>query len=114
MRSNLNMPPFLPAWGGNRDYDMDAPITVFGAIQARTVGMWELFSLHKKKKKQSREALSECVPDCVLQVKHYWRIILLLTLCTAHPVSGVSKQPTRSSKVISNLLLSITVTYSNV
>ncbi|KAF7699929.1 ubiquitin associated and SH3 domain containing Bb [Silurus meridionalis] len=38
VRSNLNMPPFLPAWGGNRDYDMDAPITVFGAIQARTVG----------------------------------------------------------------------------
>lgn len=33
------MPPFLPAWGGNRDYDMDAPITVFGAIQARTVGV---------------------------------------------------------------------------
>lgn len=45
MRSNLNMPPFLPAWGGKRDYDMDAPITVFGAIQARTVGMWELFVL---------------------------------------------------------------------
>lgn len=46
VRSNLNMPPFLPAWGGNRDYDMDAPITVFGEIQARTVGMSELFVLH--------------------------------------------------------------------
>ncbi|XP_017568530.1 ubiquitin associated and SH3 domain containing Bb isoform X1 [Pygocentrus nattereri] len=39
VRTNLNMPPFLPAWGGgHRDYDMDAPITVFGAMQARTVG----------------------------------------------------------------------------
>uniref|UniRef100_A0A4W4GF65 Ubiquitin associated and SH3 domain containing Bb n=1 Tax=Electrophorus electricus TaxID=8005 RepID=A0A4W4GF65_ELEEL len=39
VRSNLNMPPFLPAWaGGHRDYDMDAPITVVGATQARTVG----------------------------------------------------------------------------
>ncbi|XP_072548242.1 ubiquitin associated and SH3 domain containing Bb [Salminus brasiliensis] len=39
VRTNLNMPPFLPAWGGgHRDYDMDAPITVFGATQARTVG----------------------------------------------------------------------------
>ncbi|XP_076832473.1 ubiquitin associated and SH3 domain containing Bb isoform X2 [Brachyhypopomus gauderio] len=39
VRSNLNMPPSLPAWsGGHRDYDMDAPITVFGATQARTVG----------------------------------------------------------------------------
>ncbi|KAI4895581.1 hypothetical protein NFI96_015673 [Prochilodus magdalenae] len=40
VRTNLNMPPVLPAWaGGHRDYDMDAPITVFGATQARTVGM---------------------------------------------------------------------------
>lgn len=40
VRSNLNMPPSLPLWGGQRDYDMDAPITVFGSVQARLVGMW--------------------------------------------------------------------------
>uniref|UniRef100_A0A3P8QDA3 Ubiquitin associated and SH3 domain containing Bb n=1 Tax=Astatotilapia calliptera TaxID=8154 RepID=A0A3P8QDA3_ASTCA len=38
VRSNLNMPPSLPLWGGQRDYDMDAPITVFGSTQARLVG----------------------------------------------------------------------------
>ncbi|XP_037312268.2 ubiquitin associated and SH3 domain containing Bb [Pungitius pungitius] len=38
VRSNLNMPPCLPLWGGQRDYDMDAPITVFGSTQARLVG----------------------------------------------------------------------------
>lgn len=39
VRSNLNMPPSLPMWGGQRDYDMDAPITVTGCTQARLVGM---------------------------------------------------------------------------
>ncbi|CAL8359997.1 unnamed protein product [Merluccius merluccius] len=39
MRSNLNMPPSLPLWGGGqKDYDMDAPITVLGSTQARLVG----------------------------------------------------------------------------
>ncbi|KAJ8266260.1 hypothetical protein GJAV_G00128400 [Gymnothorax javanicus] len=39
MRTNLNMPPNLPARsGGFRDYDKDGPITVFGATQARLVG----------------------------------------------------------------------------
>ncbi|XP_061574723.1 ubiquitin-associated and SH3 domain-containing protein B-like isoform X2 [Cololabis saira] len=38
VRSNLNMPPSLPLWGAQRDYDMDAPITVFGSSQARLVG----------------------------------------------------------------------------
>ncbi|KAI4814989.1 hypothetical protein KUCAC02_005160 [Chaenocephalus aceratus] len=38
VRSNLNMPPSLPLWGGQRDYDMDAPITVIGSTQARLVG----------------------------------------------------------------------------
>uniref|UniRef100_A0A3Q3GY79 Ubiquitin associated and SH3 domain containing Bb n=1 Tax=Labrus bergylta TaxID=56723 RepID=A0A3Q3GY79_9LABR len=38
VRSNLNMPSSLPLWGGQRDYDMDAPITVFGSTQARLVG----------------------------------------------------------------------------
>lgn len=38
MRSNLNMPSSLPLWGDKRDYDMDAPITVFGTAQARLVG----------------------------------------------------------------------------
>lgn len=32
------MPPSLPLWGDKRDYDMDAPITVFGTTQARLVG----------------------------------------------------------------------------
>lgn len=38
VRSNLNMPPSIPMWGGQRDYDMDAPITVLGCTQARLVG----------------------------------------------------------------------------
>uniref|UniRef100_A0A667Z7S1 Ubiquitin associated and SH3 domain containing B n=1 Tax=Myripristis murdjan TaxID=586833 RepID=A0A667Z7S1_9TELE len=39
VRSNLNMPPSLPARsGGYRDYDKDCPITVFGSTQARLVG----------------------------------------------------------------------------
>ncbi|KAJ8343103.1 hypothetical protein SKAU_G00330310 [Synaphobranchus kaupii] len=39
IRTNLNMPPSLPARsGGYRDYDKDGPITVFGATQARLVG----------------------------------------------------------------------------
>ncbi|KAM7399822.1 hypothetical protein PAMP_019066 [Pampus punctatissimus] len=37
VRSNLNMPPSLPLWGGQRDYDMDSPITVTGSTQARLV-----------------------------------------------------------------------------
>lgn len=33
------MPAALPAWGGaHRDYEMDAPITVVGSTQAKTVG----------------------------------------------------------------------------
>jgi len=40
VRRNLNMPAALPAWGGaHRDYEMDAPITVVGSTQAKTVGM---------------------------------------------------------------------------
>ncbi|KAG8002268.1 Ubiquitin-associated and SH3 domain-containing protein B, partial [Nibea albiflora] len=38
VRSNLNMPSSLPLWGDKRDYDMDAPITVFGSTQARLIG----------------------------------------------------------------------------
>uniref|UniRef100_A0A3P8V128 Ubiquitin associated and SH3 domain containing Bb n=1 Tax=Cynoglossus semilaevis TaxID=244447 RepID=A0A3P8V128_CYNSE len=38
VRSNLNMPPSLPLWGGQRDYDMDTPLTVFGSTQARVIG----------------------------------------------------------------------------
>ncbi|CAG6007613.1 unnamed protein product [Menidia menidia] len=38
VRSNLNMPSSLPLWGGQKDYDMDAPITVFGSTQAQLVG----------------------------------------------------------------------------
>uniref|UniRef100_UPI00398F4B0C ubiquitin-associated and SH3 domain-containing protein B-like isoform X2 n=1 Tax=Pristiophorus japonicus TaxID=55135 RepID=UPI00398F4B0C len=39
IRSNLNMPPVLPQRsGGYRDYEKDAPITVFGCTQARLVG----------------------------------------------------------------------------
>ncbi|KAL0973054.1 hypothetical protein UPYG_G00198290 [Umbra pygmaea] len=39
VRTNLNMPTSLPLWsGGHRDYDMDAPITVFGSTQAQLVG----------------------------------------------------------------------------
>ncbi|KAK1155963.1 ubiquitin-associated and SH3 domain-containing protein B-like [Acipenser oxyrinchus oxyrinchus] len=39
VRSNLNMPASLPQRsGGFRDYDKDAPITVFGSTQARLVG----------------------------------------------------------------------------
>ena len=39
VRTNLNMPPSLPARiGGYRDYDKDGPITVFGSTQARLVG----------------------------------------------------------------------------
>uniref|UniRef100_A0A671NMC1 Ubiquitin-associated and SH3 domain-containing protein B-like n=1 Tax=Sinocyclocheilus anshuiensis TaxID=1608454 RepID=A0A671NMC1_9TELE len=39
VRSNLNMPAALPAWGGaHRDYEMDTPITVVGATQAKIVG----------------------------------------------------------------------------
>uniref|UniRef100_A0A667YPS8 Ubiquitin associated and SH3 domain containing Bb n=1 Tax=Myripristis murdjan TaxID=586833 RepID=A0A667YPS8_9TELE len=40
VRSNLNMPPSLPLWAaGQRDYNMDAPITVLGSTQAQVVGM---------------------------------------------------------------------------
>uniref|UniRef100_A0A669EFW1 Ubiquitin associated and SH3 domain containing B n=1 Tax=Oreochromis niloticus TaxID=8128 RepID=A0A669EFW1_ORENI len=40
IRSNLNMPTSLPARsGGHRDFDKDCPITVFGATQARLVGL---------------------------------------------------------------------------
>lgn len=43
IRSNLNMPPSLPARvGGHRDYDKDCPITVFGTTQARLVGQFSL------------------------------------------------------------------------
>ncbi|XP_056612281.1 ubiquitin associated and SH3 domain containing Bb [Triplophysa dalaica] len=39
VRSNLNMPAVLPAWGkADRMYEMDAPITVVGSTQARIVG----------------------------------------------------------------------------
>ncbi|XP_055516535.1 ubiquitin-associated and SH3 domain-containing protein B-like isoform X1 [Leucoraja erinacea] len=39
IRSNLNMPPSLPQRsGGYKDYEKDAPITVFGCTQARLVG----------------------------------------------------------------------------
>ncbi|NP_001248215.1 ubiquitin-associated and SH3 domain-containing protein B isoform X1 [Macaca fascicularis] len=39
IRSNLNMPHSLPQRsGGFRDYEKDAPITVFGCMQARLVG----------------------------------------------------------------------------
>ncbi|XP_042199880.1 ubiquitin associated and SH3 domain containing Bb isoform X2 [Callorhinchus milii] len=39
IRSNLNMPLTLPQrCGGFRDYEKDAPITVFGCTQARLVG----------------------------------------------------------------------------
>ncbi|KAM4652613.1 ubiquitin-associated and SH3 domain-containing protein B [Discoglossus pictus] len=39
MRTNLNMLPSLPQRsGGFRDYEKDAPITVFGCTQARLVG----------------------------------------------------------------------------
>lgn len=39
MRTNLNMPASLPPRSaGYRDYDKDAPITVFGSMQARLVG----------------------------------------------------------------------------
>ncbi|XP_046891615.1 ubiquitin-associated and SH3 domain-containing protein B-like isoform X2 [Hypomesus transpacificus] len=38
VRSNLNMPPSLPLWGEQRDYNMDAPITVLGSTQAAVVG----------------------------------------------------------------------------
>ncbi|XP_069750815.1 ubiquitin-associated and SH3 domain-containing protein B-like isoform X2 [Narcine bancroftii] len=39
IRSNLNMPPALPQRsGGYKDYEKDAPITVFGCTQARLVG----------------------------------------------------------------------------
>ncbi|XP_018598357.1 ubiquitin-associated and SH3 domain-containing protein B-like isoform X2 [Scleropages formosus] len=39
VRTNLNMPQTLPLRaGGYRDYDKDAPITVFGSTQARLVG----------------------------------------------------------------------------
>ncbi|XP_072835288.2 ubiquitin-associated and SH3 domain-containing protein B isoform X1 [Pogona vitticeps] len=39
MRTNLNMPHSLPQRsGGFRDYEKDAPITVFGCTQARLVG----------------------------------------------------------------------------
>ncbi|MBN3310341.1 UBS3B protein, partial [Amia calva] len=39
VRTNLNMPASLPVRsGGYRDYDKDAPITVFGSTQARLVG----------------------------------------------------------------------------
>lgn len=45
IRSNLNMPPSLPARsGGHRDYDKDCPITVFGSTQARVVGQY-IYSL---------------------------------------------------------------------
>lgn len=46
VRSNLNMPPSLPLWGGQRDYDMDAPITVFGSTQARLVGTSPILPLN--------------------------------------------------------------------
>ncbi|XP_043936974.1 ubiquitin-associated and SH3 domain-containing protein B [Protopterus annectens] len=39
MRTNLNMPASLPPRStGYRDYDKDAPITVFGSTQARLIG----------------------------------------------------------------------------
>ncbi|XP_006768012.1 PREDICTED: ubiquitin-associated and SH3 domain-containing protein B [Myotis davidii] len=39
VRTNLNMPQSLPQRsGGFRDYEKDAPITVFGCMQARLVG----------------------------------------------------------------------------
>ncbi|XP_019717137.1 ubiquitin associated and SH3 domain containing Bb isoform X4 [Hippocampus comes] len=38
VRSNLNMPLTLPLWGAQRDYDMDAPVTVFGSTQSQLVG----------------------------------------------------------------------------
>uniref|UniRef100_H3BI14 Ubiquitin associated and SH3 domain containing B n=1 Tax=Latimeria chalumnae TaxID=7897 RepID=H3BI14_LATCH len=39
VRTNLNMPASLPQRsGGYRDYDKDAPITVFGCVQARLIG----------------------------------------------------------------------------
>ncbi|TKC35414.1 hypothetical protein EI555_005468 [Monodon monoceros] len=39
VRTNLNMPHSLPQRsGGFRDYEKDAPITVFGCMQARLVG----------------------------------------------------------------------------
>lgn len=39
IRTNLNMPHSLPQRsGGFRDYEKDAPITVFGCMQARLVG----------------------------------------------------------------------------
>lgn len=40
VRTNLNMPlSLLPRSGGYRDYEKDAPLTVFGSTQARLVGM---------------------------------------------------------------------------
>ncbi|KAH0623296.1 hypothetical protein JD844_031460 [Phrynosoma platyrhinos] len=40
VRTNLNMPHSLPQRsGGFRDYEKDAPITVFGCTQARLVGL---------------------------------------------------------------------------
>ncbi|EPQ02077.1 Ubiquitin-associated and SH3 domain-containing protein B [Myotis brandtii] len=40
IRTNLNMPHSLPQRsGGFRDYEKDAPITVFGCMQARLVGL---------------------------------------------------------------------------
>lgn len=58
MRSNLNMPPSLPARsGGYRDYDKDCPITVFGSTQARLVGQ-SLITVKYTLRARSHEFLS--------------------------------------------------------
>lgn len=71
IRSNLNMPPSLPArGGGHRDYDKDCPITVFGSTQARLVGQFHLSVFSAR-----FDVTSEIfwVFFCPLKVKRCWK-----------------------------------------
>lgn len=94
------MPAALSAWGGaHRDYEMDAPITVVGSIQAKIVGMSaQCFNVHMYFPIELSIRLFLChLSD--FQVRLCLKVIPVLILCTAHPVSDVSRQLMKSSEV---------------
>lgn len=105
------MPAALPAPGGaHRDYEMDAPITVVGATQAKIVGMSaQCYDVEMNSPSELSIMLFLChLSD--FQVRLCWKVIPLLILCTAHPVSDVSRQLMKSSEVhtvVRNLLAAV-------
>ncbi len=111
VRSNLNMPAALPARGGaQRDYEMDAPITVVGATQAKIVGMSAQCYDVEMNSPRKLSIMLFFMSSSDFQVRLCWKVIPLLILCTAHPVSDVSRQLMKSSEVhtvVRNLLAAV-------